>query len=151
MKYRRMKGLTIFRYSSDEGCVCVCQLLSCVRIFGPVDCSLHAPCPWISQGKNIAVSGHSLLQGIFLTQGLNPGLLHWGRVTWETRLMALQRHNIFRQPIKYKRINILNTGVVSFMHFPLFYRQEMEVTCGSCDGKRFKSQLNTCATAPVTP
>ena len=27
-------------------------------------------------GKNTRVGSHSLLQGIFLTQGLNPGLLH---------------------------------------------------------------------------
>ena len=32
--------------------------------------------PWDSPGKNTGVGGHSLLQGIFLTQGLNPGLLH---------------------------------------------------------------------------
>ena len=43
-------------------------------------------CPWDSPGKNIGVGCHSLLQGIFLTQGLNPGLPHcrpvlhrWGR------------------------------------------------------------------------
>ena len=33
-------------------------------------------CPWDSPGKNPAVGCHSLLQGIFLTQGLNLGLLH---------------------------------------------------------------------------
>ena len=33
-------------------------------------------CPWASPGKNTGVVCHSLLQGIFLTQGLNPGLLH---------------------------------------------------------------------------
>ena len=33
-------------------------------------------CPWDSPGKNIGVCSHSLLQGIFLTQGSNPGLLH---------------------------------------------------------------------------
>ena len=33
-------------------------------------------CPWNSPGKNTGVGCHSLLQGIFLTQGLNPGLLH---------------------------------------------------------------------------
>ena len=33
-------------------------------------------CPWASPGKNTGVGSHSLLQGIFLTQGLNPGLLH---------------------------------------------------------------------------
>ena len=31
---------------------------------------------WISPDKNIGVGSHSLLQGIFLTQGLNLGLLH---------------------------------------------------------------------------
>ena len=33
------------------------------------------PCPWDPPGKNTGVGSHSLLQGIFLTQGLNPGLL----------------------------------------------------------------------------
>ena len=32
--------------------------------------------PWDSPGKNTVVGGHSLLQGTFPTQGLNPGLLH---------------------------------------------------------------------------
>ena len=32
--------------------------------------------PWNSPGKNTRVSSHSLLQGIFPPQGLNPGLLH---------------------------------------------------------------------------
>ena len=34
-------------------------------------------CPWSSPGKNTGVGSHSLLQGIFPTQGSNPGLLHW--------------------------------------------------------------------------
>ena len=37
-------------------------------------------CPWDSPGKNIGVGRHALLQGIFLTQELNPCLLcllHW--------------------------------------------------------------------------
>ena len=36
--------------------------------------------PWDSPGKNTGVGYHFLLQGIFLTQGLNPSLLyllHW--------------------------------------------------------------------------
>ena len=33
-------------------------------------------CPWDSPGKNTRVGSLSLLQGIFLTQGLNPGLPH---------------------------------------------------------------------------
>ena len=36
-------------------------------------------CPWDSPGKNTGVrmSCHFILQGIFLTQGSNPPLLHW--------------------------------------------------------------------------
>ena len=33
-------------------------------------------CPWDSPGKNTGVGFHALLQEIFLTQGLNLGLLH---------------------------------------------------------------------------
>ena len=33
--------------------------------------------PWDFPGKNSGVGWHFLLQGIFLTQGLNPHLLHW--------------------------------------------------------------------------
>ena len=34
-------------------------------------------CPWDFPRKNIGVGCHFLLQRIFLTQGLNPHLLHW--------------------------------------------------------------------------
>ena len=34
-------------------------------------------CPWDFPGKNTGVGCHFPLQGIFLTQGLNPQLLHW--------------------------------------------------------------------------
>ena len=35
--------------------------------------------PWSSPGQNAGVGDRSLLQGIFPTQGLNPGLPHWRR------------------------------------------------------------------------
>ena len=34
-------------------------------------------CPWDSLGKSTGVGCQFLLQGIFLTQALNPCLLHW--------------------------------------------------------------------------
>ena len=37
-------------------------------------CGLYSP--WTSPGQNTGVGSLSLLQGIFPTQGLNPGLLH---------------------------------------------------------------------------
>ena len=40
------------------------------------------PCPWNSPGKNTAVGSPSLLQGIFLTQGWNPRLLHCRQILY---------------------------------------------------------------------
>ena len=63
-------------------CECVCTVLclvtqSCPTLCEPVDCSLpgssvHSDSP----GKNTGLGCHALLQGIFPTQGSNPGLPH---------------------------------------------------------------------------
>ena len=54
---------------------------SCPTLCNPMDCSLpgceEPLSPWNSPGKNTRVGCHFLLQGIFPTQGSNPGLPHW--------------------------------------------------------------------------
>ena len=50
---------------------------SCPTLWDPMDCSppgpsLHGDSP----GKNTGIGCHALLQRIFPTQGLNPGVLH---------------------------------------------------------------------------
>ena len=42
---------------------------------------LHAP--WNSTGQNTGVGSLFLLQGIFPTQGLNPGLPHCGQILYQ--------------------------------------------------------------------
>ena len=39
--------------------------------------------PWNSPGQNTGVGSLSLLQGIFPTQGLNPGLVHCGQILYQ--------------------------------------------------------------------
>ena len=58
-------------------CCCCCAVLSHVRLF-VTPWTVHAKfiCPWDFPGKNTGVGCHSLLQGIFSTQGSSPGLLH---------------------------------------------------------------------------
>ena len=59
-------------------------------------------CPWDSPGKNTGVGSHCFLQGIFLTQGSNPcllHLLHWQAdflpfTTWEDPLAYMPRSNM---------------------------------------------------------
>ena len=48
-------------------------------------------CPWDSPGKNTGVGCHFLLQGIFPTQGWNPGLLHW-------QVDSLPLHHLGKHP-----------------------------------------------------
>ena len=46
-------------------------------LWDPMDCSpLGSSIHGDSPGKNTGVSYHALLQGIFPTEGSNPGLLH---------------------------------------------------------------------------
>ena len=46
--------------------------------YSPPGSYLHVDSP----GKNTGVGYHSLLQGIFLIQGLNPGLLHCWQIVY---------------------------------------------------------------------
>ena len=64
---------------------CVCAVLShsVVSVFAaPWAVALPGSSAGNSPGKNTGVGCHSLLQGIFLTQGLNPGLLHCRRILY---------------------------------------------------------------------
>ena len=56
---------------------------SCLTLCNPVDCSppdssVHGDSP----GKNTGVGCRALLQGIFPTQGSNPGLLHCRQILY---------------------------------------------------------------------
>ena len=61
-----------------------CSLLSYVWLLATsMGRSPHqASCPWDSLGKSTGVVSHCLLQEFFLTQGLNPGLLHCRQVLY---------------------------------------------------------------------
>ena len=55
-----------------QSCPALCDPMNC----SPPGSSVH----WDSPGKNTGVGCHSLLQEIFPTQGLNPGLLHCRKI-----------------------------------------------------------------------
>ena len=54
---------------------------SCPTLCNPMDCS-PLLCPWDAPGNNTGVDCHSLLQGIFPTQGLSLGLLHCRQILY---------------------------------------------------------------------
>ena len=49
--------------------------------------------PWSSPGQNTGVGSLSLLQGIFPTQGLNPGLLHCRQILYQLSHKGSPRMN----------------------------------------------------------
>ena len=49
---------------------------SCPTLGYTMGCNLPGSSPWDSPGKNTGVGCHALLQGGFLTQGVNLGLPH---------------------------------------------------------------------------
>ena len=51
---------------------------NCLQSHGPYS-------PWNSPGQNTGVGSLSLLQGIFPTQGSNPGLLHCMQILYQLR------------------------------------------------------------------
>ena len=75
--------------NGQSGTVCVCSVAQlCLILCDPIHCSptgsfVHEDSP----GKNTGMGCHVLLQGIFSTQGLNPGLPHcrWILYYWATR------------------------------------------------------------------
>ena len=64
-------------------CVCVCCHLSRVQFFVTLRTIAHqAPLSINSPGKNTGVDCHALRQGIFPTQGSNPGLPHYRQILY---------------------------------------------------------------------
>ena len=91
--------------SSEVVCVSHSFVSDTLRLHGLQ--STRLLCPWNSLGKNTGVRCHSLLQGIFPTQGLNPGFCITGRffIFWATREVVV--------------------GSVQFSHSVLFHSLEL--------------------------
>ena len=122
----------------------------CPTLCDPVDCSppgssVHGDSPC----KNTGVGWHALLQGIFWTQGLNPGLLHCRRILYHHIVIPLYLYRhvlnsnwtswLFRNwttnPTSLKAIrsfqnhvviNIMETHIISTSTWPLS-REELLV------------------------
>ena len=62
-----------FQYEMNESHSVVPKSLQGHRLYSP----------WNSPGQKTAVGSHSLLQQIFPTQGLNPGLPHWKQILYQ--------------------------------------------------------------------
>ena len=72
--------LFIFSQKSSESCSVVSDSLQPHWLW---EWTMRFHSPWTSPGKNIGVSSHSLLQGIFPNQGSNSGLPHCREILYQ--------------------------------------------------------------------
>ena len=70
----------------------------------------HGLCsPWNSPGQNTGVGSHSLLQGIFPTQGSNPGLLHHRQILHQLSHKECSKLERTCSSLNYSNSNIVLT------------------------------------------
>ena len=111
-------------------CMCVCMLShSVVSQSVTLWIAAHQTplCLWNFSGINTGVGFHFLLQGIFSTQGLNPGLLHCRQILYLLSHQASQ--------ILYVKTN---------SHFRDFPDSSVaETLCAQCRGPRLDPWMGT--------
>ena len=75
---------------------------SCPTVCDPVYCSLRgSSVRGDSPNKNTGVGCHAFLQGIFPTQGLNPGLLHCWQILYHLSHKIVFNSSQYRESIAY--------------------------------------------------
>ena len=102
--------------------------------------------PWNSPGQNTGVGSLSLLQGIFPTQGLNPGFPHCKQILYQLihkgspgilEWVAYPFSSGFSQPWNPIRVSCIAGG---FFTTELSGKPRLQVT-----------ELNSCSRVPVIP
>ena len=85
-------------------------------------------CPWNSPGKNTEAGSHFLLQGIFLIQGLNPGLLHCRQILYHLSHQGNGDHMGILNKEKKKPQTCLQMDELQFSLVQLLSRVRLFVT-----------------------
>ena len=109
------------------GWLCCLVFKSCLTLVNPWNIARQPR--WNSPGKNTRMGCHFLLQGIFQTQGSNPGLLHWqASFTTEPRGTWLDK----TQKRKYLQLGLIQSwdfntqnrqgSIHTLFMYPLFPR-----------------------------
>ena len=81
-------------------------------------------CPWNFPGQNTGVGCHVLLQGIFPTQGSNPGLLH----CWQIRYHLATREAPYKVRLCLLWADSYIISISAIQYKPhLFFAQETEI------------------------
>ena len=135
LQFRLLYSLTAYKCM----CACVCTL-SCLFMSDALGHNGLQPTwflsPWNFPGKNTEVGCHFLLQGNFLTQGLNLYLLHW-----QADSLALCYQESPYITVLHGKILSVLLGVIQQCSLVYFYQFVAEMSSRITRGCRQKSNL----------
>ena len=100
---------------------------SCPTLYYPMDC--NPPGSFVhgnSLGKITGVACHALLQGIFLTQGSNPGLLHCRQIPYH---LSHQGWTSFHVPVGHSDVFFGHLGKSLFSSSGPFFKLDCLFSC----------------------
>ena len=116
------KKKSAFTYTIFYECICYCCIVAKKCPFAtPWTVSHQAP---LSMGFSTGVACHFLLQGIFLTQGLNPSLLHSRQILYHWANKEVQ-----------------------WLYIPACYLQKHSMVCSDSDMSTVFKELIICVRA----
>ena len=75
-----------------------------------VTCQAHLS--WNSPGKNTGVGCHSLLQGIFLIQGSNPGFLYCRQILYHLSHIKTNKNHTLEPRFTYVFSDFSHTALI---------------------------------------
>ena len=112
--------------------------------------------PWNFLGKNTGVGCHFLLQGIFLTQGSNPGLPHCRQTLYHLSHQGspMPKKGNAKECSKFSKPGFSNTRNVNFLMFKLVLEKvekpEIKLPTSAGSWKKQESSRKTSISALLT-
>ena len=85
--------------------------------------------PWNSPGQNMGVGSHSLLQGIFPTQGLNPSLSHCRHILCQLSNKGSPIWHLYILYVTF--IHIWQIPMWNIWHLGIILKKKIKIICKS--------------------
>ena len=106
----------------------MCENVGCSVVSDSATHGLQATrllCSWNSPGKNTEVGSHSLLQGIFLTQGSNPLVLNHRRILYCLSHHGTPRSSFYLNTFSESLLILDIQGHISGMSLELLFSDKL--------------------------
>ena len=137
---RIIRGYTdVFSFLKLPSTPCVLCVVaqSCPALCDPTDCSPPgSSVHWDSPGQNAGVGCQALLQGIFPTQGSNPGLAHCRRILYRLSHQGSLPPRVWSQSTSFLRFTAISHQLPTLHALVYVFRYSLSICpirpCSRC-------------------